>query len=300
MSKIEKINTHPGIFHADDIMAVAFLSLKNPGVPVERRVPTAEELADPTVACVDVGGQYDWKLQNYDHHQKGGAGARWDSEIKYAAFGLVMSHQPHQNELVNAYLDEHLVCPVDALDNGQRDEPAPGAIPTLSFSKAVSSFNPVGNVTPLGRELTFKAALEIGKQVLSNFVGMAENWAEARAVVEAAKVENHVMVLEKFVPWQEHLFGRADEAEILYVVYPSERGGYCVQQVPKTASSFEGRKPLPAAWAGLRGAEFLGVALPSQCTPATDAWFCHPGRFICGAQTLGDALRLAEIAVNTP
>jgi hypothetical protein len=36
--------------------------------PIERRDPTADELADPTVATVDVGGQHDASLHNFDHH----------------------------------------------------------------------------------------------------------------------------------------------------------------------------------------------------------------------------------------
>lgn len=60
--------------------------------------------------------------------------------------------------------------------------------------------------------------------------------AKAEQIVEEAieKAEEHIMVLNHFVPWQEYIFSstspKADE--IQFVVFPSNRGGYnwqCVQ-----------------------------------------------------------------------
>jgi hypothetical protein len=39
------------------------------GVPVWRRDPTDEEIADPRIAVVDVGGEHDPAKSNFDHHQ---------------------------------------------------------------------------------------------------------------------------------------------------------------------------------------------------------------------------------------
>lgn len=61
------IVTHPGGSHKDDVLAVCVLvSLHH--CPVVRREPTAEELADPEVAIVDIGGVYDPARGNFDHH----------------------------------------------------------------------------------------------------------------------------------------------------------------------------------------------------------------------------------------
>jgi hypothetical protein len=64
---IHTIVTHPGGAHKDDVLAVCVLAALH-GCPIVRREPTPEELADPAVAVVDVGGSHDPALGNFDHH----------------------------------------------------------------------------------------------------------------------------------------------------------------------------------------------------------------------------------------
>ncbi|MEM6991290.1 MAG: MYG1 family protein [Myxococcota bacterium] len=63
----DTIVTHPGGAHKDDLLAVCVLIAKHPAIVV-RRDPTPEELDDPTVAIVDVGGSHDPARGNFDHH----------------------------------------------------------------------------------------------------------------------------------------------------------------------------------------------------------------------------------------
>lgn len=65
---IQTIITHPGGAHKDDVLAVCVLIAKY-GAPVWRRDPTAEELADPSIAVVDIGNEHDPEKSNFDHHQ---------------------------------------------------------------------------------------------------------------------------------------------------------------------------------------------------------------------------------------
>lgn len=67
MPTLQRIVTHPGGAHKDDLLACCVLAALH-GCPIERREPTADELADPTVATVDIGGSHDPALQNFDHH----------------------------------------------------------------------------------------------------------------------------------------------------------------------------------------------------------------------------------------
>lgn len=67
MTKLERIVTHPGGAHKDDLLATCVLIARH-GCPVTRRDPTDEELADASVAIVDVGGSHDASLSNFDHH----------------------------------------------------------------------------------------------------------------------------------------------------------------------------------------------------------------------------------------
>jgi len=65
----EIIVVHPGGVHLDEIIAVGLICRERGVLPVERRKPTEEELADPEVWVVDVGEQHNASLRNFDHHQ---------------------------------------------------------------------------------------------------------------------------------------------------------------------------------------------------------------------------------------
>ena len=68
MTTVQLIVTHPGGAHKDDFLACSLLAHLH-GVPIERREPTDEELATPSICVVDVGGAHDPSLNNFDHHQ---------------------------------------------------------------------------------------------------------------------------------------------------------------------------------------------------------------------------------------
>ena len=65
---MKAILTHPGSAHKDDFLACCLL-VERHGVPVWRRDPTDEDLADPRIVVVDVGGEHDPSKSNFDHHQ---------------------------------------------------------------------------------------------------------------------------------------------------------------------------------------------------------------------------------------
>jgi len=65
------IITHGGAAHRDEFVAVCVAMAKYPEVPVLRRDPTVEELDDPAVLVLDVGGRHEPCFANFDHHQFG-------------------------------------------------------------------------------------------------------------------------------------------------------------------------------------------------------------------------------------
>ena len=118
---------------------------------------------------------------------------------------------------------------------------------------------------------------------------------EVEAALEDAEGKAY-FVLQRGMPaptWS-GLAAQAPEG-LLYAVFPMASGGFGVQQVPAAPGSFEGRKPLPEAWAGVRGEE-LQALLPSEVP--SGAIFCHPGRFIAGHQTLEGAVAMAKAAAK--
>jgi len=67
MTDLQRIVTHPGGAHKDDLLACCVLIAKH-ACPIVRRDPTEEELADASIAIVDIGGSHDPALSNFDHH----------------------------------------------------------------------------------------------------------------------------------------------------------------------------------------------------------------------------------------
>ncbi|MGB7344924.1 MAG: MYG1 family protein [Pirellulaceae bacterium] len=65
---LKLIVTHPGGAHKDDFLACCVLAHLH-GVPIQRREPTPEDLADSTICVLDVGGSHEPELKNFDHHQ---------------------------------------------------------------------------------------------------------------------------------------------------------------------------------------------------------------------------------------
>jgi len=67
-SPITSIVTHPGSAHKDELLACAvLLALYN--VPILRREPEPSDLADQSIAVIDVGDRHEPENNNFDHHQ---------------------------------------------------------------------------------------------------------------------------------------------------------------------------------------------------------------------------------------
>jgi len=291
------IGTHNENFHADEVFAIACFNIlmrvfsDDPSCTVIRsRKP--EELAKADV-LVDVGHG------KFDHHMKGGAGVR-DNGVPYASFGLVWREHGaeicHGSQEAADIVDVQLVQSVDAADCGYSlfDEKVPGVLP-YTISQLIASMNPgwqCDDAKLYDRE--FERAVGVAEQVLYNEIDRAWGAIEARDFVRQAidKVDDpRIIVLHQFAPWQEVVITEAPEA--LYVIYPNANtDGYKLQCVPDAVGSFGKRKALPEEWAGKKGEEL------QQVCGVSDAVFCHPGRFICGAESLSGAEQMAVLAVK--
>ena len=61
--------THPGSAHRDEFLACCLLAADAQVDLIERRDPTAEELSNPEILVVDIGGEHEPRSSNFDHHQ---------------------------------------------------------------------------------------------------------------------------------------------------------------------------------------------------------------------------------------
>lgn len=284
--------THGGIFHADEVMATVILGKVFEDLKVLRTF-SVPNILNPDVIVYDIGGG------QYDHHQKGGNGAR-ENGVLYSSCGLIWRDFGHKlvadtvnPELVWSLVDHDLIQGIDAIDNGIKLKTNPCIPQCMTLSRAISGFNPRWDSNEDADE-AFLKAVAFAEVVFDNVLADATSKAKAKAIVDEAIARSNgkIMILDRFVPWQDCIFSSKNPKapEIQFVVFPSNRGGYNWQCVPVSLGSFFQRKAVPSEWKGLNGSSLQEV------TGIATATFCHPAGFIGGAETLEDTIRLAEIA----
>ena len=274
--------THSGKFHADDVFSAALLLYLNPEIMITRgnRVPE-----DFDGIVFDIGrGQY-------DHHQK-------DSRIRengipYAAFGLLWEELGADilGEDLAQRFDEAFVQPLDNNDNtGEKNE----------LATLIGNFNPTWDAEGSNDEAFFQA-VSVAGMILENkferFRGneradkrVEEIYAHHEQAVhdrEKHRDDARILILPEFVPCQKFL----SETEIAFVIFPSNRGGYCIQP-QKKEYSMNYKCSFPVEWLGLENEE-LAVA-----TGLKSAGFCHKGGFLMTTGELADAVQVCRISME--
>jgi len=269
--------THSTIFHSDEIFATALLELINPSLQVVRTCrPTEQQLkdlADGKTFCYDIGCQFGYP--EYDHHQLNKA-LRPDG-TPYCSFGLLwrdLGSALCSMQKAWEKVDRDLVLAIDKADNG---------VETNMLSSAIHAFNPAWN-SKEDENAAFWRAEKFAEDVLKQYICKANAEVEAEQLVLHGRKENNgkVLVLDQYMPWQDTVIEQMPY--VLFVVYPSARGGYNVQTVPDAPGSFSGRVQFPQKWLG-NPDETLGMT------------FCHPGNFLAAVKTLDEAINVANIAI---
>ncbi len=290
-----RIVTHNAKFHADDAFAVAalLLHLGGEGEVVRTRDEKIIETGD---FVVDVGGVYDAKRNRFDHHQTGGAGFR-ENGIPYAAFGLVWKEFGSAlsgSAAIAARVDESLVQPIDAADNGVALGKYGEKPPFPYFiQNAISVFAPAWNETEFSLDDGFAHARQFASDILKREIAYARaallGEERVRAAYDAAE-DKRIIVLDDKYEWGSVLTAKP---EPLFVVYPDPgpEKHWRAHTVSVSPLSFAPRRPFPSAWAGKRDAELAALS------GVADAVFCHNKVFTVAAKTKDGALALARKAL---
>jgi uncharacterized UPF0160 family protein len=288
-----RIVTHNGHFHADELLAVATLLLKYPKAEVVRS--RDEEVIESGDIVVDVGHVHDPSKLRFDHHQTAGAGAH-ENGIPYASFGLVWKEfggeiAGGQEEAL--IIEEQLVMPVDALDNGIKlSAPLFKDVKEYSIGDYFESFAS-GSETLEDYERGFHVALELAAGLMSREIKRARESVLGRKEVERIYSESankKIIVLPGHFHWKKALI----PTEAQFVVYPHTNGLWAVQGIPKSHDTpFDRKKSLPSAWAGLNNGELV------RASGVDDAVFCLREGWLAGARSQEGAQKLAEIALNS-
>lgn len=291
LEQIKKPNakafTHSGKFHADDVFSSALLLYLNPQITITRGNRVPEEYD---------GIVFDIGRGRYDHHQR-------DSRVRengvpYAAFGLLWEELGGEilGETLAQRFDEEFVQPLDNNDNtGEKNE----------LASLIGNFNPVWDemeaadgVTEEERDrglsVGFLRAVQVAGMVLEN--KFARYRADARADEKINQVlamqetqggDARILVLPEFVPCQKRL----KETDTAFVIFPSNRGGYCIQP-QKKPDSMNYKCSFPKQWLGLENEEL------QKATGLASAGFCHKGGFLMTVGDDADAIRACKISLE--
>lgn len=294
-----EIITHGGVFHGDDVMATAVLAKlwKQRGkneLKVYRSIKTLETFASDIIVYDVGGGRFDHHTKELEYRENG---------VPYSSVGLIwrefgdelLKDELSANEVWQK-VDEELIQPLDAVDNGQFPR-VEYPVQPFTVSNILSGFNPTWE-QGTDFNAAFVKAVAFAETVFENALNSAIALFKAPALLNQALdkslvAEGKVMVLDRFLPFAKLLpdMERKEAKEVLYVVFPGPRGGYNWQVVPTIPSGTEARKRVPKEWWG------AGKELPAL-TGVEGFTFCHQAGFLGNCTTKEEAIRVVTLAAE--
>ncbi len=292
-----RIVTHNGLYHSDDLFAVATVCLFLGDDAEVKIIRTRDEreIADADFA-VDVGGEFNPDKKIFDHHQKGGGGVR-PNGVPYASFGLVWKTYGEKitgDIRIAEKIDKRMVQPIDSEDNGVKvsneifEDITPYTIQDMFFA-----FAPTWKEKDTDVDAVFESCVNIAKRILKREMKMIYDVTLAESVIENIyqnTEDKRVIVLDQYYPWKVTV---PSYSEPVFVVYPGTSGEtWHAQSVPKTKGSLDTRVSFPEEWAGKMHDELI------EATGVNDAVFTHNGRFLSVAKSKEGAKQLAWKAVE--
>ena len=179
-------------------------------------------------------------------------------------------------------IDKDLVEEVDAEDNG--------FFPTIEASYRVKTINGLFKIFNPGYHSSqteseqFLLAVSIAKTILEQEISYIEGKVLANKkiseLLQNIEEGTKYLILDEYLPYEDILLANSKCDSILFVSYPSNRGGYAIKTVPVSIKNRTARMEFPKEWAGCDGVELEKVSgIPGLV-------FCHRGRFLVTCDSL--------------
>lgn len=292
MKKIT-IATHDGIFHADEVYAIAVLSLYFAQERQEIEIIRTRDLEKISAAniVVDVGGTYSRAKKRFDHHQKAKPSPR-SNGIPYAAFGLIWKSYGKKittSREVWENVETKLVMGIDALDNGQKiSTPLFNGVYEFASSQL---FSAIGMAYPDDKiDEAFNKALEFAKLVLLGEIKKSEAKIEGEKTITTEIIkqgEPAVLVLEKYATWSVAV---SKFKKIKLVIFPDKfSNNWCIQAAADKVDDFNSdRIHFPKSWRGLLNEDLV------LASGVIDSAFCHGGGHFAVVKSKQSAIEMAN------
>lgn len=261
IKNMKKCYTHASKFHADDVFGGAFLQIINPNIEIIRVNKLPKNFK---------GMAFDIGMGEFDHHQK-------DNEcrpnlIPYAAFGkLWRAFAPElYGEFVYKKIDKKIIQDLDLADNT-------GSYNSLAI--AIGALNPIDTTHT---DTQYFEALEIAKKILLALINREivheKETTKVKKIYESS-LDKRIIILNEHLYFQDYL----PSTEAIFVIYPSNRGGYCAQGVPINSETVTLKKKFPKQWVD---------KLPNYLR------FCHNSRFLIASDNFEDILYACKEALK--
>ena len=259
----KKVITHNGVFHADEVFAIALLSRFDYVSEIIRTRDSSvieKALSDDNTIVIDCGGQYDPLMMNFDHHQ----------DLNLSASNMLILFALKHHILDDVYalkLAKKLFLAISDYDvnrknvHGQWAEFNKGKN-FMNMNHMIASFNRNPSDDVLQMEY-FEKAVEFAMQIIDNISYQIEEEIKAEFIYDNKEVINDcVAVFSEFCPiWKE-------KDEFIFVIQPNPQGWALMS---KNSSKY----PLPDI-------------------KHKDLIFAHKGKFIAVFSTKEAAIEVAS------
>lgn len=232
--------------------------------------------ANPEVFVLDVGGEFDPGLLNFDHHQAS-MDQGWPDGTPFSSAGLVWRWLRGSGKLDASLpgeamdeLERDLIIPLDAHDNGSKEFPA--AAVCESYNRNL--------VEPDAGMEQFRKALGFIEQLLDNAIYRAVSRLESRRAIERAwraSPDPRYAILEKPVshPDGTGLLSEVSGGQGLILGIPGRAGRYNLIST-RGEGRFSVACPLPLDWRGR-----MDFEAPLDDGKVARVAFAHKTGFMC-------------------
>ena len=288
---ITRIYIHAGTFHADDVMSVSIVRLLNPAVQYDRIIQVTElddVYAEDNVIVADIGGGI------FDHHgpaaktrRDGGPHSActllWERFGRDATKACLPQLDDDDVAEVTTKLEDEILFRIADEDNGL-------FCPGYTLNSIISQINPNWDEDyPCAADVAFTKAVLLMDEILKTALKRYTSQVKGREFVQEAlaQKQNGVVILEKYVPWKDYV---VTDPDALVMVFPSNRGGWNIQMVPKSLEGFETRIDTPYDWHGVSG--------PDAEDKMPGMTFCHRNGFLVSFRTKENAVAAAQHLVS--
>lgn len=288
---MKTIITHDGVFHADEIFSIAYISIVLDMDVNVIRSRNPNEFIDADFV-IDVGGKFD-NVKFFDHHYRG-FNEFHKNGIKKSSFGLIVDFfaftkkyktNPffYDFKFVNKFKSK-IVYSIDAYDNGEKPydemyEITPRFFP-YTITNAIFSFN--------NQEDGFDNALTFATIILQNIIdGYKKDFREEGIIIDTlnnvGNTRNYA-IFDKYYNWT-NIAKRQTYSHIHHIIF-KEHKVYKAIALSNTQNIL--KYPFPEEWAGLTNNELSNIAGIDDCV------FVHNKRFIAVNKTLDGIILMVE------